>query len=65
MSSTKKNWARKAGYPTDKRKRRRMHRNNARQLLTQGGAFHSFSARGTTFHTVAMWHLTQAKYLSY
>lgn len=55
--------AQQMGYPADKRKRRRHHRIAARELLAGGGFFNSYSARGTTFHHVAMWHLFQARYL--
>lgn len=45
----------------DKRKVRRMHRQAADNLLSSGGFFNSFSARGSTFHFVAMWHLNRAR----
>ncbi len=51
------------GFSTDIRKRRRQHRKAARQLLTGGGIFNGLSARGSTFHAVAMWHLEQARAL--
>lgn len=40
------------GYSSDKRKRRRQHRVAAKRLRKQGGS---------TFHTVARWHLAQAR----
>lgn len=45
----------------DKRKVRRGHRRSADNLLNGGGLFNSFSARGSTFHYVAMWHLKRAR----
>jgi len=52
------------GYAKDKRKRRRAHRRNARRLLNDGGVFVGFPARrGTTQHSVAQWHLWQARNL--
>lgn len=51
------------GYSTDKRKRRREHRNNARHLLKSGGFFNGFSSPGSQFWEVAQWHLQQARYL--
>lgn len=46
---------------TDKRKKRRMHRNAAKNLLSNGGLFNGFSAPGSTFWCVAQWHLKQAR----
>lgn len=45
----------------DKRKKRRLHRNAAKSLLSNGGLFNNFSAPGSTFYAVAMWHLKQAR----
>lgn len=53
------------GYSADPRKQRRQHRQAANDLLRNGGAFNGFSARGSTFHSVATWHLEQAKLLTY
>lgn len=52
------------GYPGDERKRKRVHRRLARQLLASSGFFNGNSMRGTTFHSVAMWHLSQARVLA-
>lgn len=52
-----------ASYSTDKRKRRNQHRTAAKSLLGSGGFFNGFSARGSTMHSVAGWHLAQARYL--
>lgn len=51
------------GFSSDKRKRRRQHRRAAKRLLTGGGTFNGFSARGSSFHEVAMWHMAQARAL--
>lgn len=51
------------GFSADKRRRRNQHRRAAKQLLKSGGFFNGLSARGSTFHAVAMWHLAQARYL--
>lgn len=45
----------------DKRKLRRGHRKSAKNLLKNGGFFNNFSARGSTFWCVAMWHLKKAR----
>jgi len=63
MALLNKRRAIEMGYSGDKRKRRRQHRLAAKQLLTSGGIFNNFSARGSTFHCVAMWHLEQARAL--
>jgi hypothetical protein len=55
--------AEQMGFSLDKRKRRRQHRLAAKNLLTNGGVFNGASARGSTFHGVALWHLDQARYL--
>lgn len=47
----------------DKRKQRRAHRRAARYLLTHGGFFNGYSAPGSTFWSVAQWHLQQARKL--
>ncbi|WP_432263016.1 hypothetical protein [Cupriavidus sp. TMH.W2] len=57
------NQALQMGYPADKRKRRRHHRLAARALLAGGGFLNAYSARGSTLHGVAMWHLWQARHL--
>ena len=62
MSAVKKNLV-GLGYSNDKRKRRNQHRQNAKTLLSNGGVFNVFSARGSTFWHVAQWHLNNAKYL--
>ena len=49
------------GYSPDKRKRRRQHRLNARKLLREGGVFNGRSAKGSTFYSLARWHLDQAR----
>lgn len=53
----------KMGFSADKRKRRRQHRSAARDLLRSGGFFNRMSARGTTFGSIAQWHLGQARSL--
>jgi len=63
MALLNKQRAAQMGFSTDKRKRRRQHRAAARRLLTGGGFFNGFSARGSTFHMVAVWHLEQARAL--
>jgi hypothetical protein len=52
------------GFSPDNRKRRRAHRRAAKNLLSQGGFFNGYSARGSTFRQVALWHLEQARALS-
>lgn len=42
-------------------KKRRGHRQAAKSLLNGGGFFNGHSARGSTFHCVAVWHLKQAR----
>lgn len=49
------------GYSSDPRKRRRQHREAAKKLLSGGGFFTGFKEPGSTFHTVAMWHLKNAR----
>lgn len=44
--------ARKLGYPQDRRKRRSMHRQNAKHLYREGAMFE-----------IIQWHLWQAKNL--
>lgn len=56
--------AQRMGFSTSDRKRKRQHRQQARQLLTSGGFFNGNSMRGTSFHEVAMWHLAQARLLA-
>jgi hypothetical protein len=51
------------GYSTDKRKRRRQHRTNARDLLRNGGRGNGRSAPGSTLWEVAQWHKAQARAL--
>lgn len=51
-------------YETDKRRRKRAHRLMARHLLKSGGFFNGFSARGSSMHEVAVWHLGQARALA-
>lgn len=47
----------------DKRKKRKAHRNMAKNLLGGGGLFNGYSARGSSFWLVAMWHLKKARNL--
>ncbi len=66
--STVKSTARllKAGYewPTDKRKRRRAHRQAAKALMGMGTFLNpGRSPRGSTPHAVAQWHLQNARWL--
>lgn len=51
------------GFSCDKRKRRKQHRRASKNLLNQDGLFNSYSARGTSFHTVSQWHLFNARNL--
>lgn len=51
------------GYSPDKRKRRRQHRANARDLLGNGGFFNGYSAPGSMFWELAQWHKAQARAL--
>lgn len=51
------------GFSSDKRKRRNEHRRAAHNLLTNGGVFNNFSAKGSTFNAVVSWHLNNARYL--
>ena len=51
------------GFSLDKRKRKNQHRTVALKLLRGGGFFNGYSARGSTFHIVALWHLNQARQL--
>lgn len=53
----------KMGFAADKRKRRRQHRSAARDLLRSGGFFNGMSAVGTSFWSIAQWHLGQARRL--
>jgi hypothetical protein len=52
-----------AFYSIDKRKRRNQHRTMAKSLISSGGFFNGLSAKGSTFGSVAWWHLQQARYL--
>jgi len=63
MKTMNKSLAVKIGFSVDKRKRRNQHRKAARKILNSGGFFNSYSARGTTFGEVAVWHLSQARYI--
>lgn len=47
----------------DKRKSRRGHRRSAKTLLNNGGFFNNYSAPGSTFWCVAMWHFAKARNL--
>lgn len=46
---------------TDPRKKRRGHRKSAKNLLSNGGIFNGYSARGSSFWCVAQWHLKKAR----
>jgi hypothetical protein len=61
MRAMKKSQAVGLGYSPDNRKRRRQHRLAAKKLLNEGGIFNNFSARGSSFHQVVLWHLEQAR----
>lgn len=61
MSILNKHKALEMGYSSDKRKRRNQHRTAARKLLNSGGFFNGFSTRGSTFHSIAAWHLANAR----
>lgn len=45
----------------DPRKKRRGHRQAAKNLLRNGGIFNNYSAPGSTFWLVAQWHLKKAR----
>ena len=51
------------GFSADKRQRRRQHPRAALNLMRQGGFFNAWSARGSSFGQVALWHLGQARAL--
>lgn len=55
------NRAIKMGYSADKRKRRRQHRQAARQLMGAGTLLNSKTPRNSTPGLVARWHLAQAR----
>lgn len=52
----------KMGYSTDKRRRRRQHRQAARELINGGTFLNARAPRGSTPNSVARWHLFQARY---
>jgi hypothetical protein len=52
----------KMGYSADKRKRRREHRRAARMLIASGTIFNARAPRGSIPHSVAAWHLFQARW---
>jgi hypothetical protein len=51
------------GYSPDKRKRRREHRNAAKELMASGTLLNPRTSRNTILGSVAWWHLQQARYL--
>lgn len=63
MALLNKQRAEQMGFSSDKRKRRRQHRNAAKNLLANGGVFNGLSAPGSTFWQVAQWHKSQARAL--
>jgi hypothetical protein len=50
-------------FSTDKRKRRRQHRQAARRLIANGTLFNARALPGSSPSVVAWWHLQQARYL--
>lgn len=63
MALLNKQRAAQMGFSSDKRKRRRQHRNAAKNLLGSGGIFNGFSAPGSGFWEIAQWHKGQARAL--
>ena len=53
------------GFSHDRRRRRRQHRDAAKELLFGSGAglMNGMSARGSTTWWAAQWHLYNARYL--
>jgi hypothetical protein len=56
-------WYRAMKWPEDRRQRKRVHRQLARQCLKCGTFLNPNPLRGTTLHEVAQWHLQQARKL--
>lgn len=56
--------AERMGFSRDRRRRRRQHRAAARNLLRGCGFFNTWCAPGSTFASVAAWHLAQARLLT-
>lgn len=54
--------ANEQGFSLDRRKRRRQYRAKAKALLSSGGFFNAWSARGTSFGDLAAFFLQQARY---
>lgn len=63
MAPLNKQRAAQMGFSADKRKRRRQHRQAAKNLLNNGGFFNGYSSLGSTFWQVAQWHKAQARAL--
>lgn len=63
MALLNKTRAAQMGFSADKRKRRRQHRQAAKNLLTNGGFFNGLSGPDSTFWQVAQWHKAQARAL--
>ena len=51
------------GFSPDRRKRRRQHRQAARQLIGAGTLLNAKAPRGSNPWVAAQWHLFQARYL--
>jgi len=51
------------GYSSDRRIRRRQHRNAAKRLLLDGGIFNHFCCPGTSYYIITRWHLMNARRL--
>lgn len=60
-SALNKTRAQKMGYSADKRKRRRQHRQAARELMVGGTLLNGRAPRGSIPGSVAAWHLAQAR----
>lgn len=63
MTSHTLQHTRHTSFSSDKRKRRRQHRVAAREMLAGGSLLNATSRPGSTLHSVAMWHLSQARSL--
>jgi hypothetical protein len=63
MSLLNQKRAAELGFSLDKRKRRRQHRRQAKNMLVSGGFFNGLSSPGSTLFEIAQWHKEQARAL--
>lgn len=56
--------AAKLKFSLDQRKRKNQHRTTAREILLESGFFARGNQSGTTMHSIAQWHLAQARMLA-